>query len=357
MGKPFFGVDHFDLIGPHRMKGDAVRYWIQRPTTSAPGSLEVPHLYLGAGTQRPPPPAAFRRESEIDDHGERYPPTWQGPDIYVVLNVPPGTYTLSLYFFNPNGHASGDRDRDYATSILLLPHYDAPEWHPTSGAMAEMDPAARSRVVNFTRGVWKRFLLRGPEKIAIRVARDYSLNAILQGAMLDTPTQLPAPYYRNSRAWQSHEQEQEARLVVSATSIAGNPHPGDGRSQVNAPVAEAARATRLMRSLEYRGPGAWARAGDLPYIMVARWCAAQRTPDLGTAASSPVARDCYYRLDRFQLWEEAERSHGIPTTRGIEQGLQWSWADSVQGTSEFNEVRRYVQRGGARKAPAIRHAN
>ncbi|MGC9261859.1 MAG: hypothetical protein ACP5I8_17510, partial [Phycisphaerae bacterium] len=181
--------------------------------------LELPAVYLDSRVVKGLTSwSVDRRESEIDDHGETYPTTWQGPDVNVTLHIPEGQYVFSLYEFNKDGHTGANRDRDYVFSAEALP--------PRTGAQNILSrygsapfynhPAqVVGRVVNFWGGVWKRYLVRGPMILLIRVGRNYSLDTILAGAMLDSLNEHPAPYYYGMAAWRSRlKQLSKYRLAL-----------------------------------------------------------------------------------------------------------------------------------------------
>ena len=70
-------------MGPNRNSGDSVRYWTHAKTTANSKSLQNPV-------------APTRRQSSWDDAGELYPPTQDGPDLYLDVDLPPGELVLSL---------------------------------------------------------------------------------------------------------------------------------------------------------------------------------------------------------------------------------------------------------------------
>ncbi len=373
-------LDHTEGIGPHhRMRargqyhlpdGDAVRYWVQWPFTAHRGSLELPEVYFdqcvatGATISK-----LDRRQSEIDDHGETYPPTWQGPDLYVYLHIPAGAYTLSLYFKQRHFQRRRNRlyhmGRDQVISLIPLPgHFDfGTVLNPNTAPLASMRGEVQSRVVNFYGGVWKRFLIRGPMKLAIRIARNYSVNTILSGAMLDPLAEHPAPYYYGYRAWQTHENQRKAfrtQLAVawrngklSGDSSVGSArwrrHPVDdstgnppAKSANNRGVAMAADIMQALNLLEHRDPAVWATDQRLAYISVLRWCAAcyGATPINPTVAA--VAEKCYYHLGLFYNWESAEKSRGMLTSRQIEKGLRWDGGTVNYKGLEYTVIRRSI---------------
>ena len=298
-----------------------------------------------------------RKESEIDDHGETYPLDWQGPDLYVYLHIPPGAYTLSLYFFNKDGHSGNNRDRDYVVSMIpVSAGYDfGTASRPNTAPLAAMRGAAQSRVINFWGGVWKRFLVRGPMKLAIRVAKNYSLNTILQAAMLDPLAEHPAPYYYGYRAWNVHEKRRaEFRTQLAAawrtSPVPWNRHPDDvpaDKPSVNSSdqhnCALAADIIPALNLLEHRNSAAWEANQGLAYTEALRWCVAKYGAIPGTRATAAVAERCYYQLGLFHRWEVVEKSGGMSTSRQIEEGLRWNPKTAFLSVNGFQAIRSYVR--------------
>ncbi|MHB1767863.1 MAG: ligand-binding sensor domain-containing protein [Phycisphaerae bacterium] len=394
-------LDHTEGIGPHHRlidngpyhlpEGDAVRYWVQWRMTASSGALELPEVYLGqcvtagAATWK-----LDRRQSEIDDHGETYPPTWQGPDLYVYLHIPPGAYTLSLYFkerhirglFNRYYHMG----RDQVISLIPLPaSYDfGTALNPNTAPLAKMRGEAQSRVVDFDGGVWKRFLIRGPMKLAIRIMRNYSINSMISGAMLDPLSEHPAPYYFGHRAWQACEKQRRefrTRFVARWRSGQLSADPSDGRTlwhrhpsygpglptgRANTSgLAMAWRILQILSLLEHRNPAAWATNQRLAYLSVLRWGVASRQfipvptyrEDAGSAipksSAAAAAEKCYYHLCLFHHWEAVEKSRSLLTSREIEKGLRWDGGATNYRGLEFTVIRRSLAAQGTAIGAAV----
>ncbi len=343
-------LHHYEAIGPHCRTADLVQFHTTWSASAQKRVLELPEIYLD---QRISAHKATwkmdRRETELDDHGETYPTTWQGPDLYTYLHIPAGAYTLSLYFFNKDGHDGWNRNRDYVVSAIPLP----PSFHfgtasqPNTAPLAGRRGIAQSRIVNFWGGIWKRFLVRGPMKLAIRVAKNYSLNTILQAAMLDPLAEHPAPYYYGYRAWQAREKQQsEFRTRFAAAwrsgQLSGGPSPENARwprrpvddptgnpsveFANNRDVAMAADIMQALNLLEHRHPAVWAATQRLEYASVLRWCTAWHGATPINPTVTAVAERCYYHLDLFHRWELAEKSRGILTSRQIEKSLRFGSA-------------------------------
>ena len=377
---------HEEGIGPHHRLhdygryhlscGDAIRYYVTWLSTAKKRVLELPEVYLDQCiAEHTATWKADRREAEIDDHGEVYPMSWQGPGLYIYLHIPPGAYTLSLYFFNKDGHSGNNRDRDYVVSIIPVPagcHFGTAS-RPNTAPLAAMRGAVQSRVVNFWGGVWKRFLVRGPMKLAIRVAKNYSFNTILQAAMLGPLSEHPAPYYYGYKAWQIHEKQRSGTRTQLAAAwrtgqipwhrsqqfiparrdavntAAGNPSANSSDQHSGAMAADIIQALNL---LEHRNSAAWAANQRLDYTLLLRWCVANYGAIPKTFAIAGIAEKCYYHLNLFPRWEAVEQSRRVLTSRQIEKGLRWDGVHTDYRGFEFHVIRRYIWRLRHRRVAA-----
>lgn len=186
-------------LGPHIQSDDSLRYWLHWVKTDNPNTLYNPLL-------------GYRRQAEWDDHGETYPLEFEGPDLWSSLEVPPGTWRVSTYFFNKDGHSGYNCTRDYLLELrnenTPLPPYPAPkdgeqvtgEWLATHfgayyaartkiiEAAQKTPPIASARVRDFWGGVHKSFVLQGPATYWLRVARGGSFNTILSSIEWDEIT-------------------------------------------------------------------------------------------------------------------------------------------------------------------------
>ena len=155
-----------DKIGPLAQNHDGIRWWVTWLTTSNINSLYSPML----GT---------RKQAEWDDHGETYPMSQEGPDIWSKVTADAGSFhRLSLYFFNKDGENGSNRDRDFLIQIK-------PD-RPTLADAMQAPTLAEARVRNFYGGVYEQFIIRTPGTYYVRVARNNSFNTILSGVFLDT---------------------------------------------------------------------------------------------------------------------------------------------------------------------------
>jgi len=150
--------------GPQHPKGENFRRWVTWITTDNPHSLYDPII-------------GHRRQAEMDDHGEAYDPSQEGPGLYFKVIVPAGLHRVSFYFFNKDGYFSGNRFRDY---LIQLKPYAASLDQAEKAA-----PLAQARVHNFRGGVYPQFLLAGPSTYYFRLARNDSFNVICSAVFID----------------------------------------------------------------------------------------------------------------------------------------------------------------------------
>lgn len=150
-------------IGPHCQTGDALRHWIHTISTQNPKTLYSPVI-------------GIRRQAEWDDHSEAYPPTWEGPDVWLSVTVPEGVHRISVYFYNKDGHTNSSRDRDYVVELR----------RSRGTAEYQLDPPlARCRVLHFWGGVYKQFITTEPGEYRLRIVRNGSFCTICSAVLVD----------------------------------------------------------------------------------------------------------------------------------------------------------------------------
>ena len=181
-------VDAF--CGPHhRWPFESMREWESKADTSNPKSLYIPQL-------------GYRRQTNWDDHGETYPTTFQGPDLWIRVHLKKaGIYRLGLYLFNKDGHYLYNRQRDWLVEVYPLPQaYCRAMTRPILSAMVfpknpaaqqwanwalAATPLAATRAVNIWNPVYTRFALAGPGQYMVRIVRGSSLNTEISGIFID----------------------------------------------------------------------------------------------------------------------------------------------------------------------------
>lgn len=171
--------DYFTIsgsIGPHFRDGEGLRHWLHAFEFPGPNALWDPWVGL-------------HREAEWDDHGETYPRTFEGPDVEANIDIKAkGSFRVSAYFFNPNGHDGSARFRDYLVELRPWP---VGKKFPAPPRLLTENPDTwplldSTRVRDFAGGgVWEKFIVPGPGRYMIRVRRNGSFNAILNGVFID----------------------------------------------------------------------------------------------------------------------------------------------------------------------------
>ena len=332
-------------IGPNASPDDSLRYWVQWLHTRSAESLEMPSIYyhsrLARGWDRD---LGNRRQSEWDDHGEVYPMTLDGPHVYASLRVPAGWFVLSLYDFNKDGQIASNRWRDYRISIRPRPSWLSLANNDDFSSWPEL---AQGRIHDFRGGVWKRFLVRGPQDLTVEVNRNYSFNTVLAGWFLDRLEERPAPYFGTAQQTQARARQSRAR---SESACYGNwtiPH---HQRHAAASVSQRAKlrletAHRLwegLQEVQLLNPP-WHEDNSRPYYLaLLRWC--RQTP-AASKAQGNWQRDCLlhclYQLRLYPQWEEMLRQEGQKSPRTIELALQWDGVSDNQG-SNYQVVTKYL---------------
>ena len=128
------------------------------------------------------PLAGRNVNAEISDAASQrglYPSSWQGPDLHVVTTIPAGLHCVSLYFNNFDV-AMFSGSNQFCDYLLELRQY-------VDGSPADesQPPLARTRVTDFTGGVYKQFILHGPGKFLFLIHRNRSLRTNLQGVFIE----------------------------------------------------------------------------------------------------------------------------------------------------------------------------
>jgi len=151
-------------MGPHHDLDDSIRYHCTWIKTENPKSLYDPI-------------PGYRCQAEWGDHGEAYPRAFEGPDIWISINVPEGIQRISLYFMNKDGHSGENRCRDYTVEI---------QNYQQSLEIANTSPfLAQARVNALWGGVYKSFVVRGPSKYLIKIGKNNSLNTLVSAVFID----------------------------------------------------------------------------------------------------------------------------------------------------------------------------
>ncbi|MDR2345185.1 MAG: hypothetical protein LBE18_03890, partial [Planctomycetaceae bacterium] len=161
-------------------KSDQIRRWVQWLESNDKRVLQCEDL-------------GGRKQAEWDDHKEAYPMSLDGPHLYGVFKIPKGSYILSLYFFNKDGHNDNNRFRDYTITVKTMKlqnvFWNEPQKNNTvvEDIFKKIDNKASLRVRDFWGGVYKRFYcnVEQDEYVVIRIDASYSFNTIVSGVFFD----------------------------------------------------------------------------------------------------------------------------------------------------------------------------
>ncbi len=315
-------------IGKNAAPDDSVRYWVQWLYTDNPHSLEMPPVYYDSRLKKglvPPPdgtssPPKNRRQAELDDHGEVYPMTQDGPDIFLTFHVPKGDFYLSFYDFNKDGEDTNNRLRDYRLSLRS---------HPLGVALDDIDgfeqwpELAHARILDFRGGVYKRFLMRGPQTLTVRVSRNYSFNTILAGVFLDKVTEEPEPYFTPAG---NDDQERLTRIARADFDNKGG----------TAAKAEEDAVDLIWQQLEKikQDNPEWSNTtGRLVYARLLPWLKNTILDNDNEGAERNYLRltACYYQMSMLNKWEFFQKKRGLLTAREIEKSLVWDGKSDSSG--------------------------
>ncbi len=344
-------IYHDLRIGPNSAKGDWLRHWIHWLQTDNPRSLEMPTIYMNfCVEQKWTTPQLYRRQSEVDDHGEKYPLKLDGPHVYCTLQVPEGLFTLSLYDFNKDGHDGDNRLRDYTVSIR--PHDLKAPLEDISRFKAQPE-ISRSRIQNFWGGLYKRFLVYGPAELTVEINRNYSHNTLLAAATLDLVDEEPLPYFHTRDEWKRITTEQEAKRQTVA-SEAQAPEQHTARFKAGATEAEA--ASRLFDGLErmrFWNAAWWATRGRSFYRPLLLWLQQAQASTKPEDTRQLWARlgTCCYQLGLYGDWEAYQKRLGKRTARDIELSLPYSVTTEDTSGKGFEFITRYLASAPAKPKP------
>jgi len=153
-------------MGAHRASGDDLRHWIDN-THVKTDDPRCPYSTI----------VGYRRIGEWDDHGEAYPMSYDGPDVWITVGLPDGVFRVSVYFCDYNGHSGGNRFRDY---LLELKPYVA-----NSAEWDKQPTLAQCRVHDFWGGVYKSFIVTGAGKYHLKIGRNHSMNTMCNAVFVD----------------------------------------------------------------------------------------------------------------------------------------------------------------------------
>ena len=334
--------------GPHH-KADLVS-WVTFADTQIHDSLFDPLL-------------GHRRQAEWIDLSNSfvglYPWAYDGPDIWLSVQVPDGLHRASLYFHNKDGQSGTDRFRDFPVELkgvatekatatakptlqarlgavqklqsqlaeartkfaagspeitslqkqiadarrLLAQGTGATGTGATGeGALSRIDALptlAHMRVTDFWGGVYKQFALRGPATFYFKVRRNHSNGTTMAGVMLDS---LPDP--QNAVVAPSQPLPWMNGVAYDAPAIE------DGANAANSQLLAAAR--NLWTGLDEAAWKKGGQSGQRPFRLQALRAA------IAAGASPSLVANWKWNL---QMWDEADRTTWNET---MKHAFPWS---------------------------------
>jgi hypothetical protein len=318
---------------------DVVRAWMASTSSYNRDSLEEPLPFFDLKTvEGSSPNRPDRRQSENDDHGEKYSTADQGPGLSLALTVPRGWSILSFYEFNDDAHVgNGNPRRDYQINISGYP-YSVRELNSPPNRL-ESPRDAETRVVYFAGGgVWKRFLVHGPADVSVRVGRNHSFNTILNAVALDWATEKCPPYFETPGRWWRNRMDRHRRMEEKLAAVEQGYCART--TAVRVPEADVCAGLRWILRLQREvNPTAWAAASPLGYSMLDRYLAALRK---SAKSRNLFAEICNYRLCRFRAWESDLGRLDLPVPRKMEQKLQWKGHFRVFRDGGYSQLARFA---------------
>jgi hypothetical protein len=337
-------VEHQARVGAPAPGGAPISTYVYWLSTDNPGALEMPPTYAMSrvvkGYQAWDAP---RRQSEWTDHGEGHPLAESGPDLYCTLKIPAGLYTLSLYFNNRNAHVWDCALRDYRVSIRRAPAQAAER--PDFEKWPEL---ARARVTDHALGVYKKFLVRGPDEIVVRVSRNHSVNTHLEGVMLDALEELPVPYAMDAAAWKKLLAERDA---LRRKLLEDQPPPVEGKDPPPMPRAVlgndlAGAMLEELDRVQLRNPEWWAANARPAYAALARRYLSLQGEEV---AETPEQKQfyrrmatCLYHLGLYVRWEAALTRARQTSPREIENAIRWDGKTDCGGRG-YEVIRAHLE--------------
>ena len=242
-GRGLTFVKYRAYMGESRKPGDSLRYWTHFKRTQDRKCLQNPTEHS-------------RRQSSWDDAGEIYPPTHDGPHVFIDLTLPPSDFLVSLYFVNidclecPAGWRTSDRFplpnrfRDY---LIQVKEKAESEDEFNRGKLL-----ASTRVRDFAGGVYERFYVKGGNGYTIKVARCGSHNTVIAGLFVEAPP--------NTLYWP------DAALHARALTLSELPAAPELRAASRTLHQSMRRLSASLETLRKRSMAAYCRA--LPSVAV-----------------------------------------------------------------------------------------
>jgi hypothetical protein len=194
-GRPGYAINA--TTGPYR-KAFMRYYWVQADKDPNSGRALV----------NPQDKSRAACENNDESYDSRsHPLTDQGPDLFLQITVPPGVHRVSLYFQNFDAHKGANYLREFPLEArmpvgitqtsdanpqddpivdIVEPSQFGSSIQPRSTIEAELaQTVARAYTPRYWCGVYKQFLVRGAGTYWIKIDRNHSSGAKVQGVFID----------------------------------------------------------------------------------------------------------------------------------------------------------------------------
>jgi hypothetical protein len=255
-----------------------------------------------------------------------------GPGLFCTLSIPAGLYYLALFNFNKDGHAGNNRLRDYLLSVRL--HATGQPLLAIAG-FEKQPELARARMNDIWSGAYKRFLVRGPTEITLRVGRNHSFNTILAGVFVDLVDEYPVPYFQSMAEWQLAvaDREKERQALQAEWLSAGGANlrrfrPKQTDAEAAMSIFDEVERMRLVNAAW------WSRESRPFYAACLRWTPKllrDLSPGPDKQRHYAGAATCYYQLGLYEKWEAGQKVLGMRTARQVEKALRWDGVSDFDG--------------------------
>ena len=263
-------------IGPHTRGEDRLRRWVHRLRWDDRRVLYDPTL-------------GYRRQASWDDHAEAYPMSFEGPDVWVSIEVPAGLHRVTLYFFNKDGHHGRNRYRDYLLEVK--PHV------PSLEAADKKPSLAIARVREFWGGTHELFAVKGPSSYLVKIGCNDSFNTVVSGVFVDAVDGYESRFDRLALPWMGGQKYRPPTFLKAG---------GDAGASENRSALAVGKAVEHERVLS----DALRQVGGVEHSVAARLLAYRAISAEAVPDGPSAIRECLLKRWRWQLrlWEPDTRA-------------------------------------------------
>jgi hypothetical protein len=330
-------------LGDHQLPGDAHRYYCAQLYTKDPRTLEIPPVYMHSRVvQHLTSWEVNRRQAEWNDNSYDHPINFEGPDLYFTMAIPDGVFVMSFYELNDDYKVGNNYRRDLELIVKSSPAAP-PDDLGNSAAFDALPTLACARVSDFTNGVYKRFLVRGPMQAVVKVCRNYSTTTKVSGVFLDLPDERPMPYFCSVSDWEKSQQAKAQLLAEMRAQWTSNPQ--EYKKRFTPPSDESAAAVQLLNDLEIIrdwNPRWWAINHQRIAVAVARWYQNQSVAGKLNGDAARQQATSLYESGIYPAWEAAQTAAGDRPARDIEKALRWDQSIPAYSGRGYKTITEYL---------------